>query len=414
MQKRLAELNGTLSGFLDQADYLTMVVGADDSTAAMVLAALQGQDRQNGADVFVIIPDEAVSSTDYVTAMATRIEGERMVVNELLKKDGKPPWPELPILCFDPREPEGWRLRSLVTYVRDRLPEGDHRLLWTLMPTAFKDREGYARVVGELVPRGDFEPWMRGIRFLIRDDRNQPFIIPTLKKLKIQGVLTYSPDFSPAGVEAALNEEAADESVPVGQRMTSLLQLAALDYAHQRFEPALEKYRVLLAWFQQTGAKEMQALVLQGVGDILRRVGQLAPAKEKYEQGLLLVAESRALVVTLNLAVSLGDTCLELQELEDAYGYFDLADQIATKIIHPFVKADCLEKKGVVLELRSQPGPAARIWTDACKLCRQMEYKHRLESILERLAALYKKARMKVELNEVASELAALKSKGAT
>lgn len=411
MQKKLAELNDTLSGFVDQADYLTMVMGADDPSAGMVLAALQGQDQQNGADVFVVIPDEVVSATAYLTAMATRIEGERMVVNGLLEQDGKPPWPPIPVVCFDPRQRERERLRALVGYVRDRLPEGDHRLLWALMPTTFKDREGYARVVSELVPRGDIEPWMRGMRFLVRDDRDQPFIIPALKQMKAQRILLYTPDFSPATVEAGLNDEAADPSVPVGQRMTSLLQLAALDYAHQRFEPAMEKYRVLLAWFQETGAKEMQALVLQGVGDILRRINQPVAAKEKYEQGMLLVADSKALVVPLNLAVALGDICLQLHQLEESFGYFELADRIATQIIHPFVKADCLEKMGMIHELRGHPGPAAKIWTDACKLCRQMEYNHRLESILERLAALHRKARLTSEVRVIEAELAAVRGK---
>ena len=409
MQRKLTELNDTLSGFVDQADYLTMVVGADDGTAVTVLAALQGQDRLNGADVFVVIPDEAVAAPAYLTAMAARIEAERMVVNDLLKNEGKSPWPELPLICFEARYPDRDRLRALVGYVRDRLPEGDHRLLWALMPTAFKDREGYARVVSQLLPRDDIEPWMRGMRFLVRDDSVQPFIIPNLKRMKTPGVLTYSPDFSPAGVESALNEEVADESVPTDQRMTSLLQLAALDYSHKRFEPAMEKYRVLLAWYQKTGARDLQALVLQGVGDILRRINQWAAAKEKYEQGLLLVADSQVMILTLNLAVSLGDTCLELKQLDESYGSFDLADQIATKIVNPFVKADCLEKKGMLLEMRGQPGQAARLWTDACKLCRQMDYKHRLESMLERLVALFKKARMNSELNEASAELAALK-----
>jgi len=334
-----------------------------------------------------------------------------MVVNGLLEQEGKPPWPPIPIVCLDPRQRERERLRALVSYVRDRLPEGDHRLLWALMPTTFKDREAYARVVSELVPRGDIEPWMRGMRFLVRDDRDQPFIIPILKKTKAQGILLYAPDFNPAAVEASLNDEAADPSVPVGQRMTSLLQLAALDYSHQRFEPAMEKYRVLLAWFQQTDAKEMQALVLQGVGDIMRRINQPVAAKEKYEQGMLLAADSKVLVVPLNLAVALGDTCLELNQLEESYGYFELADRIATQIIHPFVKADCLEKMGMIHELRGHPGPAAKIWNDACKLCRQMEYNHRLESILERLAALHRKARMTSEVRVIEAELSAVGGK---
>jgi hypothetical protein len=411
VQKKLAELNDTLSGFVDQADYLTLVVGADDPSAGTMLAALQGQDQQNGADVFVVIPDEAVSAPAYLTAMATRIESERMVMNGLLEKDGKPPWPEIPIVCFDPRQRDRDRLRALVSYVRDRLPDGDHRLLWALMPTTFKDREGYARVVSELVPRGDIEPWMRGMRFLVRDDRGQPFIIPALKRMKAQGILVYTPDFSPAAVEASLNEEVADASVPVGQRMTSLLQLAALDYSHQRFEPAMEKYRVLLAWFQQNDAKEMQALVLNGVGDIMRKLNQPAAAKVKYEQGMLLVADSKALIVPLNLAVALGDICLQLQQLEESYGYFALADRIATQILHPFVKADCLEKMGMIQELRGHPGPAAKIWTDACKLCRQMEYSYRLESILERLAALHRKAGMTSEVRILEEEISAIRGK---
>jgi tetratricopeptide (TPR) repeat protein len=412
VQKKLKELNDTLEGFVDQADYLTLVVGADDGTAVMVLSALQGLDQKNGADVFVVIPDETGPAPAYLTAMATRIESERMVVNDVLEAEGKPPWPEIPVLCFDARQPDGERLHALVEYVRARMPEGDHRLVWALMPTAIKDQAGYAQIVGLLVPRGEIQPWMRGARFLVRDDRAQPFITPALKKMQAPGVLTYAPDFSSAGVEAALNDEAADESASVGQRMTSLLQLAALDYSFGRLEPAIEKYRVLMAWFQQTGAKEMQGLCLQGVGDILRRIGNKAAAKEKYEQGMLLVADSQAFVVTLNLAVSLGDTCLDLGQLEQAHGYFQLGDQIATKIINPFVKADCLEKLGVVHERRGELGPAAKIWTDATKLCRQMEYDHRLASILERLAAMFRKARMGAELRAAEAELAVLKKKG--
>jgi hypothetical protein len=414
MQKKIQELNDTLAGFVDQQDHLTLVLGADDGTTVLAIASLQGLDQQSASDVFIVISDEAGSAAAYITAMATRIESERMVVNDVLKAQGKAPWPDLPIVCFDARQRESDRLGALVSYVRARMPEGDHRVLWALLPTAIKDRAGFAQVVGLLVPRGEVEPWMRGMRFLVRDDRGEPFIIPTLKKMRAQGVLAYSPDFSTEAVEGALAEEVADASVPLPQRMTSLLQLAALDYAYQRYEPAVEKHRVLLAYYQQTGAKEMQAIVLQSAGDVLRRVGKRAPAKEKYEQGMLLVADSQALVVTMNLAVSLGDTCFELGQLDEARGYFEMGDRIATKIINPFVKADCLEKIGVCFEARQQVGPAARVWNDASQLCRQMGYQQRLTSLLERLAGLFRKARMTGELRSVEGELSALKNKGMT
>jgi tetratricopeptide (TPR) repeat protein len=412
MQKKIQQLNDTLAGFVDQQDHLTLVLGADDATTVVAIAALQGLDQQNASDVFVVIPDEAGPAAAYITAIATRVEADRMVVNDLLKAGGKPPWPELPVVCFDARQPEGDRLGALIGYLRARMPEGDHRVLWALLPTAIQDRAGFAQVVGLLIPRGEVRPWMRGMRFLVRDDRGSPFIIPTLKAMQAPGVLTYSPDFSNEAVEAALAEEVADATVPLPQRMSSLLQLAALDYAFQRFEPAVEKYRVLLSYFQKTGAKELQAVVLQGAGDVLRRVGKPAAAKEKYEQGLLLVADTQALVVTMNLSVALGDTCLELAQIDEARGYFELADRIATKIVNPFVKADCLEKIGVCLEARQQVGPAARVWHDACQLCRQMGYQRRLSSILRRLAALFRQARMTTELRAAEAELAALETKG--
>ena len=57
-------------------------------------------------------------------------------------------------------------------------------------------------------------------------------------------------------------------------------------------------------------------------------------------------------------------------------------------------------------------GPAAKIWNDACQLCRQMEYKYRLASILERLRTMFQGARMTKEMRVADAELATLKSDG--
>jgi tetratricopeptide (TPR) repeat protein len=414
VQKKLKELTDTLAEFVDQQDYLTLVMSVDDAGMALIVKTLQGIDQQNASDLFVLIPDDAVAPDLYLTAIAARLEADRMVVNDMLAQEGKPPWPELPVACLDRRLPDSQRLRAMTEYVRGLMPkDGDHRVIWALLPMTIKDPLGYARIVGQLVPRAEIEPWMRGTRFIVRDDRTQPFIIPSLQKMQAPGVLTYAPDFSTAAVEAALTEEALDPEIPVPQRMNNLLQLAALDYSYGRFEDSIEKYGVLFTYFTQTGAKELQAMCLQGVGDVMRRIGKPVAAKEKYEQGLLLCADSQALVVTLNLCVAAGDTSFELKQLDEARGYYELADKIATKIVNPFVKADCLEKIGMVMELGGQIGPAAKIWTDATQLCRQMEYEFRLVSILERLRAMYKNARMTKPLHATEAELNALKARQA-
>jgi tetratricopeptide (TPR) repeat protein len=94
--------------------------------------------------------------------------------------------------------------------------------------------------------------------------------------------------------------------------MQALLQLAALDYSYKRYPAALEKYALLHAWYAEQGLKELQALCLQGTGDVLRAVGKLEQAKERYQQGLatlLEVSQSRLelLQARTNLAQAVSD-----------------------------------------------------------------------------------------------------------
>jgi tetratricopeptide (TPR) repeat protein len=411
MRRKLQELTDTVAEFVDQGDNLTLVLGTDDASMPLVVKTIEGLDQQNDSDLFLLFPDDAGPPDAYLSAIATRLEAQLMVANDLRKEKGEPAWPGLPVACHDVREPPAARLRAAIEHVRGLMPpDGDHRLVWALLPLAIKDQVGYAQIVGQLIPRTTIEPWMRGTRFLVRDEREPPFLIPALKKRQAQGVLVYRPDFSAAAVEAELNKDALDPEAPVPERMQALMQLAGLDYAHQRFPEAIEKYGILFAYYREHDAKEMQGICLQGIGDILRRSGKPVEAKTRYQQGLAICAESPAVVVTMNLCVAAGDVSLELRQLPDAAGYFELAEQIATKIINPFVKADCMEKRGQVLELQNDPGGAVRLWRDCAGLCRQFEYRHRLVSVLERMRAWFKKAAMRKELREVETELDGLRA----
>jgi tetratricopeptide (TPR) repeat protein len=235
---------------------------------------------------------------------------------------------------------------------------------------------------------------MRGLRILLRDDRETPFVAPVLREHRTWGVLLYEPDLSTAALTDSLAQEAADPAVPAPERMTATLQLAALDYAYSRFDEALEKYGALYTYYEEHQVPAMQAMCLDGVGRVLQRMGRLAEAKARYQQGLALLEGTQALPAVLNLAAAAGEVSLALSELEDAEGYFDVAERVAAALMNPYAKADAMEHLGEVrLRLRG-PADAQRTWTDAATLCRATEYWARLATVLERQRASYAKAQM--------------------
>src|SRR5438876_10846730 len=123
MRRKLKELTDTVSEFVDQSDYLTLVIGADNASMALIVKTIEGLDEQNASDLFLLFPEDAVAPPAYVTACAARIEAQRTVANGLLAEAGKPQWPPLPAQCLDERHPYELRLGALVTYVRERLPQ---------------------------------------------------------------------------------------------------------------------------------------------------------------------------------------------------------------------------------------------------------------------------------------------------
>ncbi|NPC76505.1 hypothetical protein HPP05_43025, partial [Corallococcus exiguus] len=314
-----------------------------------------------------------------------------------------------PPLCLDVRQPPALRLRTAFEHVRSLLPpEGDHRLVWALLPMKISDRIGFAQLVGELLPRDGFQPWMRSMRVVVRDDRESPFLVPALRKQKAPGVLLYEPDLSTAALTDSLAQEALDPNVPEPERMQALLQLAALDYAHQRFPAAIEKYSLLHAYYAEKELRELQALCLQGTGDVLRRVGKLELAREKYQQGLAVAVQTKALPILLNLSMAAGDVSLDLKQYPDAEGYFDISDRVAAKALNPYAKADAIEKLGLARYLRKDLGGAVKAWRDAVTLCKSAEYAPRLRSVLERLVKVYGDAGMRPEQQACTQELRAL------
>jgi tetratricopeptide (TPR) repeat protein len=281
-------------------------------------------------------------------------------------------------------------------------------LIWGLLPGHIDDREGYARLVVEFVPWNGPEPWMKGLRIVARDDRDRPFVRPGLRKRRAPGVLLYEPDLGTAALTDALARDAADRSLPVAERMEALAQLAALDHAHRRYPQAIEKYGVLYNYYGEHNIPAMQAVVLHGVGDVLRQKGDLTGARDKYQQGIALLSEPSALPILLNLTAAAGDVSLELKDFATAEGFFDIAQQIAGKLLNAFAKGDVLEKQGIARDKGGDHAGAIQVWKDASTLCETFGYDERRCAVLERLITAYERVAFTAERRACEAELEAV------
>ena len=410
MQRKLEEMNVTLRGFVDQRDNLLLVVGSTDAEMPYTLKTLEGLDDTAPSDLFLLFSEPFTDAPSYASRILQSLLAQMEAAKEDLAARQEAPWPPLPSVCEDAGAPPPRRIRAAVDHLASLMPaEGDSRLVFGLLPLHIDDQEGYARLVGEFIPWDGPKPWMRGLRFVARDDRARPFLIPALRKKKAPGVLLYEPDLRPEALNDALAKDAADPSLPVAERMQILVQLAGLDYAHKRYPQAIEKYIVLYDYYAENNAPAMQAVALHGVGDVLRRTGKREEAKKKYQQALALAFEVEALPVLLNLTFAIGDVSLELEDYAEAEGFFGLAQQLAGKLLNPFAKGDALEKQGIARYHKGDPDGAIAAWRDAKTLCASFDYHERRRSVLEWLITAYKDARMSAERHACEEELEAVR-----
>ena len=73
----------------------------------------------------------------------------------------------------------------------------------------------------------------------------------------------------------------------------------------------------------------------------------------------------------------------------DAEGYYRLADQIATSLANLYAKVDIAESIGACRLALGAPDEAAKIWSDAAEVCREIDYAYRLARILGHLVAIH-------------------------
>jgi hypothetical protein len=147
-------------------------------------------------------------------------------------------------------------------------------------------------------------PWCAGVRFILRDDVARPTLqcvakAPRTRSLRI--------DFGPDALAAALAREAADETLPIEQRMSSALVAAGMDQAYGRTAEALVRYEAALKYYGEAGNAPMAALAANGVAACKQAQGDVAGAERIMHAALetSLQADPPALPAVLNILLDL-------------------------------------------------------------------------------------------------------------
>lgn len=407
MRRVLETLGEDLRWFVEQREEFALVLDATDHEIPYVLKVLQVVEGELFGDLFVNFAHPLEELDSYMDALMANMNAQISGVNALRAEDSLDPWPALPPECTQATCPPSDRIKALVKYVRAQMPEGDHHLVLGLLPAAIADRAAYSRIVGGLLPKQGIEPWMTNVRLILRDDRDQAFLVPYLDGLQPDRVLIYDRlDLSANAMTQALEDDAMDPTIDEGERMTALVQLAALDFSHRRYGESYRKWGVLFAYYHQHESKPMQALCLCGAADVLRAMGRLEDAKARYQSGLALSDALETLPATLNLLVGVGETCILLEHWEEAEGYLALADQVASKTSLVFPKCDIMERHALTLLALGRTDEAAKKWRSTVDLSREMQHFTRAESALSRLISLFEAAKMPLEVKRHRDELA--------
>jgi len=410
MQQRMERLKEAFAWFVDQSEVLVLVLDTGHHDLPITLKLIEAVEAQREAEIFLTFAHGIHDAHLYVDELMKNIRIQLRAVQALCAAEGLPPWPEPPPACNDGRISSSDRVIALLGWVREQLPDPNSHIVLSLLPATIESPAAYLALLRGLLPWNGVQPWMERVRILVRDDRNQRFLLPQLEHNKLREIVVVDDiDFSPERMEEIVTAQAADPNLDEGERANAMMQLAGIDLAHGRFDAAFHKWVALAAYYHKYDAPAMAAHCLCGAGDVLMRIGKPADAKTKYQQGLGIAQTPEAAAVALPLLMGAGRACLALQQWQEAEGYLALADPLSLQTVQMPQHAEVCDLHGVALLAIGQTEKAAEQFRVAVDVGHELHHYVCAESALEHLIALFRSAGMRTEAAAHEHELKALR-----
>jgi tetratricopeptide (TPR) repeat protein len=256
--------------------------------------------------------------------------------------------------------------RSLIPSLQGSL------LVWVMYPGDMADPAAYAGLMREVLQHEWPFPWCHHIRFVLRDNGAQPALEPGLSG--IPRVAWLAPDLSTGAMERAFEEDINDESLPLEERVQSLLLTAGMDQSHQRYATALEKYHLLFQHYSTGGDLAMAAVALNGMGEVYRDQHDETGAGACFEAALVAASDGPhpSTPILLNVCLNLGNLRMQQERWQEAEGYFDCAQKLATVLRYADVKVMILEQLGLAQSRQQKLDASRATWKAGAVVARQI------------------------------------------
>jgi tetratricopeptide (TPR) repeat protein len=402
VRKIFDQLIGTFRQFLNQRDYLLLLVPCEDSDVALFLKALRDLDRESGADLFLLFAEDFQAPDTFLNDTAQRLEEEHKLTNEAVGPD-VPKLPPLPADFLDLKNPPPARLEAGLRYARSLIdPRRGQHFLWAMGPGKIGDPKSYLELLAQLPPKHDIRPWMRGARIIARVPADFQLEQSPLAKAKRVKVRPFS--ILPNAQEEELLAAADDPKLPLGDRMQAEVQLAYLDYAHSRFDKAIERFLKALAFFQWAEIAVMEGLVICGLGDIARRQGNLKEAQHWYACAAVPAAKGGNPILMSTIVQNLAVVAFQEKRFTEAEERYAELVTLKRAMIDEDGLAEALEWQGLSQEGQRAYDRAVVCWEEGALICKAFELKHRLRPLLTHLRRGYQALEMREELEKFDAE----------
>ena len=408
MRKAFERVTQRLQAFIAQRDDLALVLTSPGAQSALLLKILESLQENSSSELFWIFSAPFAGPGEFVAAAVEDFAARHQAVRLLQEKEGMAVWPELPRTLRDPRRRPAERLRELMVFGRSLLPAPEGMLVvWGLFPLEIADPAGYAALARDVLQHEFPFPWCHHMRIILRDDPACPALGPALGQPP--RVAWYAPDLSPQALEQALDEEAADEDLPLEQRLQAVLVSAGCDYAHRRYDRALDKYRLLFPYFAGKGNLALSALVLNGMGEVHLAQGNQDEAAECFLAAVVPAADGAAppLPVLTNVVLNLARLRTSQRKWADAASYWNELQKLAAAQRNPPLKVFALEQLGQARYEQGEVAAALEAWQAGETAAEKLELPRQRRNILERLRGHYQRAGDAVQCRSVEQKLEA-------
>jgi len=146
------------------------------------------------------------------------------------------------------------------------------------------------------------------------------------------------------------------------------LALATLDYAHGRLPEAIGRYQRVFEFARETDNPAIEALALNGLGDIPHRQGKLELAQHWYECAIDPALAAQQPVVLATLVNNLASIAYQKEQFADSAQYYDSLCTIQGWLMNPVGKLQALEGRGLAQVKLGQAESALASFEEAALL----------------------------------------------